>query len=120
MTNVNDSGDGSLRAAIEKANEDGNTEIINFNIPGEGPFVIKPSSQNPLPAIVNPVIIDGFSQPGSSSVTPTMLIKLDGIIAGTMTDESTINGLTINSNQCTVKGLIITGFSGNGIQLTGT
>lgn len=119
VTNVNDNGEGSLRAAIEEANTDGNTDIINFNIPGKGPFVIKPSSGNPLPTLVNPVIIDGFSQSGASPSTSTMLIELDGSIAG-ISDGLPINGLTINNNQCTVKGLVITGFTGNGIKIIGS
>ncbi|MCC7526865.1 MAG: CSLREA domain-containing protein [Chitinophagaceae bacterium] len=36
---------------------------IRFDIPGGGPFVIKP--QTPLPHVTQPVLIDGYSQPGA-------------------------------------------------------
>ena len=64
-----------------------------------------------LPAITAPLIIDGTTQPGYSN---TPLIELDGAGAGTGA-----NGLTLAGNGITVKGLIISGFGGDGIEVTG-
>ena len=65
-----------------------------------------------LPAITNPVLIDGWSQPGYSG---TPLIELSGNQAGSG------DGLTITGSEVTVRGLDINGFSqGAGIHVTGT
>ena len=63
VTTTADSGPGSLRQAILDSNAaTGQTNTIDFDIPGSGVQTIAPLS--PLPAITNPVLIDGFSQPG--------------------------------------------------------
>ena len=50
----------TLRAAIQEANNTPGTDTINFNIPGDGPHTIAPSSK--LPSIsLGSVIIDGYS-----------------------------------------------------------
>ena len=66
---------------------------------------------SPLPPITAPLTIDGTTQPGYSN---TPLIELDGAGAG-----AGANGLTLAGNGITVKGLIISGFSGDGIEVTG-
>ena len=88
----------------------GGTNTIDFDIPGQGVQTIAPAS--PLPAITNPVLIDGFSQPGYAG---TPLIELSGSQAGTS------DGLTITGPDVTVRGLDINNFSqGAGIHITGT
>ena len=62
------------------------TNSIDFDIPGTGVQTIEPAS--PLPAITNPVLIDGFSQPGYAG---TPLIELNGSQAGAG-DGLTITG----------------------------
>src|SRR5262249_22262841 len=65
VSNTFDSGPGSLRQAIlDSNNAVGATNTIDFDIPGFGVQTIFPFSS--LPAITNPVLIDGFSQPGYS------------------------------------------------------
>ena len=110
MTTTADSGPGSLRQAILDSNAaTGGTNTIDFNIPGSGVHVIAPLS--PLPAITNPVLIDGFSQLGYSG---TPLIQIDGGQAGAA------NGLTITGPDSTVRGLDITDFvAGAGILIAG-
>ena len=82
VTNVNDSGAGSLRQAILNANANPGLNTINFNIPGSGVQTIAPT--NALPDITNAVVINGFSQPGSSANSlatadnSVHLIRLDG------------------------------------------
>ncbi len=67
VSNTNDSGVGSLRQAILDANVNADVDAINFNIAGDCPRVIVPTTN--LPSISNSVVIDGFSQPGSSANT---------------------------------------------------
>lgn len=64
VTNTNDSGAGSLRAAVLSANANG-AGLIGFDIgSGCGPHVI--TLLTPLPAITGGVIINGSTQPGAS------------------------------------------------------
>jgi CSLREA domain-containing protein len=65
VTNTTDSGACSLREAILSANLSANVpDAINFNITGAGPHTISPLT--PLPAITDPLVIDGYTQPGAS------------------------------------------------------
>src|SRR5262245_15017635 len=118
VINADDSGMGSLRQAINDANGMGGG-TIEFNIPGGGVHTI--TLLSPLPTIVQPVVINGYTQPGSSPNTnpPTMgidaviLIELNGAQIGNF------NGITIiGPNGCTVRGLVINRFQHNGIDLS--
>jgi hypothetical protein len=64
VTNTAPTDSGSLRQAILGANANPGPDDIVFAIPGSGVHTIALAS--PLPAITEPVIIDGFTQPGSS------------------------------------------------------
>ncbi len=99
---------------------------ITFQIPGSGLQTIELVS--PLPAIVQPLIIDGYSQPGSRTNDSsqeagvfvlddqeTDVAVLNIQIDGEEINGSNINGLTIAAPNCTIDGLIITGFSGAAI-----
>ena len=111
VSNTGDSGPGSLRQAILDSNDAvGATNTIDFDISGSGVQTIAPLSS--LPAITNPVLIDGTSQPGYGG---TPLIELSGSQAGSG------DGLTITGADVTVRGLDINNFSqGAGIHITGT
>ncbi|HJU39186.1 MAG TPA: Ig-like domain repeat protein, partial [Tahibacter sp.] len=67
VTSAADSGPGTLRAAIDAANANADRTTIDFAIAGTGPFTI--ALATPLPNIATPVVIRGFTQPGS--VAPT-------------------------------------------------
>ena len=67
VTNTNDSGPGSLRQAIIDANGNPGNDSISFNIAGSGVHTI--AITTPLPAITQPVLLDGYTQPGSSANT---------------------------------------------------
>ncbi len=120
VVNTNDSGAGSLRQAILDANANAGLDIIAFNIPGSGVRTISPTS--PLTDIVDPVIINGYTQPGSSPNTlatgndAVILIEINGANAGS---GSGISGLTITAGGTTVRGLAINRFGGQNIKIDG-
>ena len=107
VTNTNDSGAGSLRRAINDANFYSGADAIHFNIPGAGAHSIHALSD--LPAITDPVTIDGTTQPGYAG---TPLIEIHGTVG-----ESGRDGLTITAGNSTVRGLAINRFSSDGIRL---
>ena len=111
VTNTADIGAGSLRQAIlDVGNSPGSNSIV-FQISGTPPFTIQPGS--PLPAVGNPVVIDGTTQNG---FTNTPVIEINGSKAGTGTSAI---GLQLVSGYSTVRGLAINQFGAQGIVLTG-
>jgi CSLREA domain-containing protein len=98
----------TLREAIHAANSSGGTDTIKFNIPGAGPHTISPSIG--LPAIYDPVIIDGTSEPDFAG---SPIVELDGSGA-----PYNIRGLAIWAGSSTVRGLVISGWD-TGISLEG-
>ena len=117
VNTLDDGSTGSLRWAILQVNADKSkaADTIDFNIPGTGPFTIAPLSA--LPAITHPVVVDGYSQPGSSANTlahgenAVILVQLSGASAGFS------SGLQIVASKSTVRGLAINGFEQEGIRL---
>jgi hypothetical protein len=118
VSNTGDSGPGSLRQAIiDSNNAVGPTNTIDFDISRTGVQTFFPLT--PLPAISNPVLIDGSSQPGYAG---TPLIELNGSQAESVYPGSfnPVDGLTITGAGITVRGLSIDSFGqGAGIHLTG-
>ncbi|MDQ5822964.1 MAG: S-layer homology domain-containing protein [Chloroflexota bacterium] len=107
VTNVNDSGSGSLRQAIFDANANLGHDTITFNIPGDGVKTIMPNL--PLPAITDPVTLDGTTQPGYAGAP---IIELNGSAAGAVQ-----GGLVVSGGNSTIRGLVIKLFDGPGITL---
>ncbi len=122
VTNTNDTNAGSLREGINYAsnlfgNNAGGPTNINFGIPGTGVKTITPASS--LPAITQPVTINGFSQTGSSANTnatgalnTVLTVELNGAGAGATTNGFNFSGAGDN---CTIRGLVINRFGGSGI-----
>src|SRR5262249_15786689 len=112
VTNTADSGPGLLRPANLDANANVGTDTINFSIPVAGVHTITPTTV--LPTLTDGVIIDGYTQPGSSvntmveSDNAVLLIQLDGSVVEA--GGGSLSGLTIAANFCDVRGLIINGF----------
>jgi hypothetical protein len=103
----------SLREAICAANNNPGPDTITFGIPGVGVRTIQPTSY--LPFLVDDgTSIRGYSQPGASpahdDIPATILIELDGSLAGA-------HGITITSSNNLIQGLVINRFSGNGINI---
>jgi Leucine-rich repeat (LRR) protein/subtilisin-like proprotein convertase family protein len=117
VTNTNDTGIGSLRAAIALANITPGTDPIVFNIPTSDPgynattgaFTIRPLSA--LHVITDSIVIDGTSQTGYSD---RPLIELDGSNAG-----ASVDGLGLSATDSIIRGLAINRFSSDGIQAAG-
>jgi hypothetical protein len=115
VVNTNDSGAGSLRQAIIDANTNPGTDIIDFNIPGAGVKTITPATA--LPIITEAVLIDGYTQTGSSTNSQpdgdnaVLLIEINGTSAGGNAC------LRITGGSTTVRGLVINRCGGAGIQL---
>jgi hypothetical protein len=117
VTTTNDSGAGSLRAAILFANANplanGVPNVISFDIPGAGVQVITPLT--PLPEITAPVTIDGYTQTGATQNTlavgdnANILIQIS---AADLADSASVDVLALNASNSLIEGLEIDGFSG--------
>ncbi|MFO1487578.1 MAG: Calx-beta domain-containing protein [Verrucomicrobiota bacterium] len=118
VVNTNDSGPGSLRQAIVSANTNVSAlDTIAFAITNPATTIFPASA---LPTVVDPVLIDGYTQPGSATNTAAttfagnVLVRIDGISAG-----ASVDGLKFTVSSNTVRGLMITRFGGDGIEFTG-
>ncbi len=129
VTTTADTGPGSLRAAITSANAAG-ADTINFNIStadpnynaATGTWTITvgtaASGNTALPVATGAggaLTIDGSSQPGYAG---TPLIQ---IVAGNVTGSGAgaRDGLSLAAANSVVRGLTISGFSSDGLQLDG-
>jgi uncharacterized repeat protein (TIGR01451 family) len=120
VANTNDTGAGSLRQALLNARARPATgpNTIRFAIPGPGIRAIFPAT--PLPALLEAVTLDGYTQTGASQNTlsngfnATVLIQLDGSRAG-----PDVFGLTLAGDGHTVRGLSVVNFAGGGIAISG-
>lgn len=110
VTNTDDSGAGSLREAMLNANALEGFNVINFNIPGDGPHVI--TLLSPLPEITDPLDLNGLTQPGSTCEQPNVKLLVENVLGST---------IRINTGDSTVQGLTVTqvGEDGAAIQLSG-
>jgi CSLREA domain-containing protein len=111
----------TLREAIHAANANPGRDTIRFAIPGAGPHTIRPNSA--LPALTDPVTIDGYTQgdahpntnPRGQGLNTLLRIEIDGSNAGN------VNGITLAglSSGSMIRGLAINRFGGSGIELSG-
>ena len=106
----------TLRAAIQEANANPGSDVIEFDIPGCPDDIcvidIVTAGGNSLPDIQSPVLIDGASQPGNEGVCardipnrPSYRVVLDG-------DGADIGmRLELGSSGSTIRGLNMRNFS---------
>ncbi len=115
----------TLRAAIEEANALAGADVIEFGMPNTEPgylagvWTIRPTSA--LPAIGDYTEINGTTQTGYSAntnsvpsgLTTNQVVVINGSSAGAA------DGLTVTGNSVLIKGLVVNGFGGNGIEVDG-
>jgi parallel beta-helix repeat protein len=106
VSNLNDSGMGSLRAAITAANAAGSSSIISFDVQGTITLATD------LPPITQAVTIDATGAGGTTAGGPPQ-VELDcngnaGLVFGTGSDGSKLLGLAVG------------GAAGNGVTLEGS
>jgi hypothetical protein len=116
VSNVNDSGAGSLRAAIDSANNHAGRDTIEFYISGTGVKTISPLTQ--LPNLMDPsgVFINGLTQSGASMgvnppATLTLKVEINGANAGNC------YGIFVDCDNNRIQGLIINNFALDGISV---
>ncbi|MGE4071605.1 MAG: right-handed parallel beta-helix repeat-containing protein [Lysobacterales bacterium] len=117
VTTTANSGAGSLRQAILDANASSNTQTIEFNISGNCPRSIVLST--PLPDITDGLIIDAFTQPGSSANTQEL--SYDGTHCVVLSGGTT-HGLRLSptlGENVTVRGLAFFDFTTAAIEVNG-
>jgi hypothetical protein len=125
VTNVNNSGSGSLRAAINAANANGKDgAIVMFQIGSScGPHVIHLATA--LPDLKNETHIEGYTQPGSSKNTldfdkgnnASICIVLDGDQG--VDDAFTVPSTVADSMTMSVQGIAFSGFTHSAVNLRG-
>ena len=120
VTSTADSGAGTLRQAILDANASPGADTIDFDISGDGVHTIAPLS--PLPAITDPVAIDGYSQPGAGTNTATtgdnavLEIELSASACACAFNPA----LYLSAGPSSVRGLVIDGSWNAGVWLEGS
>jgi len=108
VINTDDTGDGSLRWAIESANDNPGLDDIVFNIKKSGPHMIQPTF--PLPELKEEVVIDGYTQPGAKYATDHSNAVLKIVLDGSLTPDTTGLSLSSATHGCSIKGLKIQQF----------
>ena len=120
VTNTQDSGPGSLRAALYYACDHPGT-TITFNIPTSDPgysnnvFNILPTDA--LPSLVNATTLDGSSEPTNSNPNGPSIL-LNGI--SSRPPDVYSSGIYLKGTNCTVRSLVINNFPYFGILITGS
>jgi parallel beta-helix repeat protein len=117
VTNLNDSGEGSLRLGIIFANENEGPDTIVFAVSG----IIQPDSA--LPALSDGsggTIIDGITAPreAHSVVINGSLLESATLTNGRLSESAT-HGFVITSSGNIIQGLVINQFPRNGIYVLG-
>ncbi len=104
ITSINNGA--NVNADVVAVGPYGTNDQIVFNIPGTGLHTIAPASN--LPNITKPVVIDGYTQPGSTLNTlpvgdnAVITIEISGI-----NYASSCEGVAVRASNTTIRGLAI-------------
>lgn len=99
------SGECTLRAAIEEANSNADLDTIEFNISGTGLHTI--TTTDAFPNIIQPLIIDGYSQPGSVENTAVAPLPMNSVPTIHLYGDQQDTAITVEAAGTTFRGLII-------------
>jgi hypothetical protein len=125
VTNTNDTGSGSLRAAITAANANGaDGAIISFDIGSScGPHVIHLNTA--LPDLAQEVHIEGYTQPGASKNTLDSFVQNNAticiVLAGdnNVDDALAVSASVADAMEMSVQGVAFSGFTHAALNLRG-
>ena len=92
-------------------------DTIAFNFTGR--FLGYIDIEAGLPVISDAVVIDGYTEPGAIPNTSKKGDNAKIIVSLIGSNAGTVHGLVINSQGSVIKGLMIAGFKGEGIQIAG-
>ena len=106
---TNDTGLGSFRQALVDANVSPGGDVINFQLPGPGPYIIQPATQ--WPEVRSPIVIDGRTQPGFSNKP---IVELNGSL---LTPANF--GLHLAGGNSILQGLVLNGFPNDAVFVSG-
>ncbi|NNF04471.1 MAG: hypothetical protein HKN17_08390, partial [Rhodothermales bacterium] len=116
VTNTDDSGPGSLRAAVDFANGSAApSEQITFDIPGAGPHVIALQSEL---LISDPVVLDGLSQSGAVCGADVGSHDLRVVLDGSLAPAGGLR-VAAGGTGSTIQGFVINDFPGVAVTLAG-
>ncbi len=107
VSNTDNDGPGSLRQAILSANDtilSGGLDTVAFQIPGGGVHTIHPLTA--LPTISDAVVVDGYTQPGTSANTNGPELGTNAVLLVEL-NLDVADGLLIDADGCVVRGLVI-------------
>jgi uncharacterized repeat protein (TIGR01451 family) len=114
VTNNADSGPGTFRQALQQANATPGSDVISFNLQGTNTGIY---AETPWPTITDPVLIDGYSQPGSQP--NTLSDGNNAVIVVTLNAATKIvvnakTNLVINTSGTVVRGLALVDYGSVG------
>lgn len=119
VVSTNDSGPGSLRAAIEYANATSGFNTIEFDIPGQPDDVHTIQLLTALPVISDAATLDATTQGDATCGSPgfndrLLRVVLDGSLMSVPSDV----GLHLNDGNSTVQGFVIQNMPQHAINVT--
>ena len=113
---------GTLRWALTQANANPNVSTIRFDLAGGCPRIILLAGE--LPEIVTPIVVDGFSQPGSHPNTGGLLAggatdAVQCVWLGTVANQFGLRVPPGSAGRLNVSGIALGGFLNTAISIEG-
>lgn len=111
VTSDADSGVGTLRDAIDKANKSSESSLINFSFPVQS-LPMKIVLKSPLPTITKKVTIDGYAN-GMGIKNPLLIgngAQLNVVVCRDTSLQELFDGFVIAAKDCKIQGLCVGDF----------